>query len=37
MSEEAKDMLAKIFNTDPEKRISIEEIREHPWFKLHSP
>ncbi len=37
LSEDAKDMLAKIFTTDPDKRISVEEIREHPWFKLHAP
>jgi hypothetical protein len=27
LSDNGKDFLAKIFNTDPNKRISIEEIR----------
>jgi 5'-AMP-activated protein kinase catalytic alpha subunit len=35
LSEDAKDLVSKIFITDPEKRISVNEIREHPWFKLH--
>lgn len=37
LSEDAKDFISKIFITDPEKRISVDEIREHPWFKLHQP
>ena len=34
MSDEAKDLFNKILNTDPEKRLTIEQIREHPWFSL---
>jgi len=30
-------MIAKIFNTNPNKRITIEEIRNHPWYQLHKP
>lgn len=30
-------MISNIFITDPEKRFGIEEIRNHPWFKLHQP
>lgn len=37
LSEDAKDLVSKIFITDPEKRINVNEIREHPWFKLHQP
>jgi|LauGreDrversion4_2_1035121.scaffolds.fasta_scaffold43499_2 5'-AMP-activated protein kinase catalytic alpha subunit len=37
ISDSGKDFLSKIFVTDPEKRIDIEEIREHPWYKLHQP
>ena len=37
LSDDAKDFISKIFITDPEKRISISEIREHPWYKLHQP
>jgi len=31
-SEEASDLLAKMFAVDPAFRISIQEIREHPWI-----
>jgi len=34
VSEEAKDLLQCILNTDPEKRYKIDEIRKHPWFNL---
>ena len=30
-------MIARIFVTDPEHRITIEQIREHPWSKMHRP
>ena len=32
LSEDAKDLLRKILVTDPVKRISIEEIKKHPFF-----
>lgn len=32
MSNEAKDIITCILNTDPEKRYKIEDIRKHPWF-----
>lgn len=35
LSSEAKDMINQIFNTDPEKRIDIEGIRNHAWVKMH--
>ena len=34
MSDDAKDLFSKILNTDPKKRLKIDEIREHPWFNL---
>lgn len=34
VSADASDLIAKILTTDPDKRISISEIREHPWFNL---
>ena len=37
LSDEAKDMIKKIFQTNPNKRITVEEIRAHPWYKLHNP
>jgi len=32
LSPAAKDLLQRILVTDPEDRISLEEIDEHPWF-----
>ncbi|CAN1836125.1 Serine/threonine-protein kinase SAPK1 [Linum perenne] len=32
VSKECKHLLSRIFVADPEKRISIPEIRKHPWF-----
>jgi serine/threonine protein kinase len=37
LSSDAKDFLGRIFETDPEKRIDIDGIRAHPWYKLHQP
>ena len=37
LSENAKDLLKKILNKDPIKRINIEEIKKHPWFNLINP
>jgi 5'-AMP-activated protein kinase catalytic alpha subunit len=37
LSDEAKDMIARIFVTDPNERIDIEQIRKHPWYQLHRP
>jgi len=37
LSAEAKDMIARIFVTNPSKRITIDEIRKHPWYQLHKP
>ena len=34
VSDEAKDLFRRILNTDPEKRYTIDEIREHPWFNI---
>ena len=35
ISENCKDLIKKILVTDPEKRINIKEIKEHPWFNLY--
>ena len=32
LSPEAKDLVSKILNTDPESRYTISEIRKHPWY-----
>lgn len=37
LSDEARDMIAKIFITDPNKRINIEKIRQHPWYQINKP
>ena len=34
LSEDAKDLLSKILEIDPTKRISFEGIKSHPWFSL---
>ena len=33
ISEEGKDLLNKLLEKNPEKRITIEEILQHPWMK----
>ena len=30
-------MIARIFVTDPAQRITVEEIRKHPWYSTHRP
>ena len=34
ISGEAKDLLKCILNTDPERRYTIEMIRNHPWYHI---
>ena len=34
LSLEAIDLLKKILEVDPKKRISLEGVKNHPWFKL---
>ena len=34
LSEEAKDILKKILEVDPNKRLNFEEIKNHPWFSI---
>ena len=34
LSNNAKDILTKILEVDPKKRIKFEEIKAHPWFNL---
>ena len=36
VSESAKDLLNKILNTDPDKRYTIQQIRDHSWYKQHA-
>ena len=32
ISEDAKDLITKILNTNPGERFTLEQIRAHPWF-----
>ena len=34
VSEKAKDLMKKILTTDPNKRVTIQQIKNHPWFNL---
>ena len=36
VSSNCKDLLKKILVTDPNKRITIKQIKNHPWFKLYN-
>ncbi len=36
LSNNAKDLLRNVLNTNPMKRFSIEDIKNHPWFNLNS-
>ncbi|KAL0404767.1 UNVERIFIED_CONTAM: SNF1-related protein kinase catalytic subunit alpha KIN10 [Sesamum radiatum] len=37
LSESARDLISRILVVDPMQRISIPEIRRHPWFQKHLP
>lgn len=32
LSEECRDLLGRIFNTNEKQRITVPQIKEHPWF-----
>lgn len=34
ISNDAKDLIKCILNTDPDKRYTIEDIKKHPWFNI---
>lgn len=33
LSDNCKDLIGKILNTNPQKRFTIEQIKEHQWYK----
>ena len=33
----AKDLILRLLKVDPNERISIEELKSHPWFKANPP
>jgi len=37
LSGAARDLIPRMLVVDPMKRITIREIREHDWFKIHLP
>jgi 5'-AMP-activated protein kinase, catalytic alpha subunit len=37
LSPYAKDLISSILTTDPNKRITIEKLKKHPWMKLTTP
>jgi len=37
LSPEAKDLLKCLLNTDPTRRYTIKEIRNHPWYNIIPP
>ena len=37
ISDSGKDLINKILCVDPDKRIRIKDIKNHPWFKLINP
>ncbi|KAM7268382.1 hypothetical protein ACFE04_010548 [Oxalis oulophora] len=37
LSQGARDLIPRMLVVDPMKRITIPEIRQHPWFQLHLP
>ena len=36
LSEETQDLIRRMLVVEPEKRITMEEIKNHPWFKSNS-
>ena len=36
VSDKAKDLLNKILVIDPKKRLTINQIKKHPWFSLYN-
>ena len=37
LSAGARDLIPRLLVVDPMKRMTIPEIRQHPWFKVHLP
>jgi serine/threonine protein kinase len=35
LHKDVKDLLWKMLTVDPSKRITVAEIKEHPWYKSH--
>ena len=35
LSFDAKDIITKILVTDPERRISFDDLKKHQWFNIY--
>lgn len=37
LSPECVDLINKILETDPDKRLTTDQIKEHPWYQTYQP
>ncbi len=37
LSNGCKDLIKRVFVADPNKRITLEDIKRHPWFQRNLP
>jgi serine/threonine protein kinase len=37
LSDDCKDLITRIFVPDPNQRITLQEIKQHPWFLMKLP
>ena len=37
VSQEGKELIKKVLNTDPDTRYAAKDIRKHSWFQLYQP
>ena len=37
ISESCQDLLTKVMETDPDKRLTTQQIKQHPWYKTYKP
>jgi len=35
ISDDARDLITKVLNVDPEKRFNFKDIKNHKWFDFH--
>jgi len=36
LSDDFKDLILRLFSYDPESRMTLEEVRAHPWLQSNS-
>jgi serine/threonine protein kinase len=37
LTRECRDLIRGLFQKDPNERLTVAEIKKHPWFKSHLP